>query len=380
MRNETRPVGMGNHKILPIAALLAAFAGLFAAVVLSLGHVMDLPVPCGRSRGCLAVALHPASKVLGVPIAFIGVGVYLLVLFLLRRGAEARCSRVGLMALTGVGTAASAALLYYSQTVIRATCPWCFASGVAMTVLFLLSLRSVRGTPVLRPPPPGVFWTMAFLTAAALGVQAALMEKAAAAPPVAASVLQELGQDELVDPLKTLGPADAPVTVVIFGDLRCPGCAAAHASLMAYRQAHPSAVRLAFRHLPLWEIRGHELSRAAAALSEMAAGKGKFWPFLEAVYSSPQKMSAAEYLALLTRLDPECGDAEARLNNHGDPAVTRVLRDEALAARLGISQTPVFIIMVAGRPPVSASQRTLPRLLNSGLVQSKLAGLPQGPL
>lgn len=50
-----------------MAALAAAFAGLFIAAVLSAGHLLDLPVPCGRSRGCLAVALHPSSKVLGVP-------------------------------------------------------------------------------------------------------------------------------------------------------------------------------------------------------------------------------------------------------------------------------------------------------------------------
>ena len=57
---------------LPIAAALVAFGGLFAAGVLSAGHILKLPVPCGSSSGCVAVASDPSSRFAGIPIAFFG--------------------------------------------------------------------------------------------------------------------------------------------------------------------------------------------------------------------------------------------------------------------------------------------------------------------
>src|SRR6266567_2379209 len=69
---------------LPIAAALVAFGGLFAAGMLSAGHILKLPVPCGRSSGCVAVASDPSSRFAGIPIAFFGVVAYVAILFLLQ--------------------------------------------------------------------------------------------------------------------------------------------------------------------------------------------------------------------------------------------------------------------------------------------------------
>jgi protein-disulfide isomerase len=135
---------------------------------------------------------------------------------------------------------------------------------------------------------------------------------------------------------------------------------------------NPAGVRLVFRHLPFWQIRGHELSRAQAALSEMAAEKGKFWQFVTTVYSRP-KLDRAGYLALMETLGFEAAAVETRLADPNDPAVARVLRDEKLAERLNINQTPTFIVLLDGHQPISANQRTLTRLLNSPEVQSRLA-------
>jgi hypothetical protein len=63
--------------LVPVIAVVISFMGLFAAATLSLGYVLDLPVPCGGSNGCASVAAHSSSKLLGVPIAFFGVATYL---------------------------------------------------------------------------------------------------------------------------------------------------------------------------------------------------------------------------------------------------------------------------------------------------------------
>ena len=353
-------------------ALVVAFTGLFAAGLLSAGHVLDLPVPCGRSRGCLAVAMHPASKLFGVPIAFVGVAAYLTMIWLLTRAAEARWARVGCLAMAGLGTVISAGLLYYSRTVIHATCAWCLASGISMTLLFLLSFVLLKDRQAWKPLRPAIVWSLALLTATAIGVQGGLMQRAATRPPISADRLAGITSGELIDPAQSLGPGNAPVTVVVFADLWCPACRAAYGSLLHFQQAHPAAVRLVYRHLPLYEIRGHEFSGTAAALSEIAAEEGKFWPFVDALHRRKHPLNATGYLELLAGLRLGTTNVEERLSRPEDPAVKRVQRDMVLAERLGIHTTPTFIVLVDDYRPVSATQRTLPTLLNSPAVRSKL--------
>lgn len=361
---------------LPLAASVVAFAGLFAASVLGVGHLLDLPVPCGRGHGCVAVATHPSSRLFGVPIAFLGVAAYLAMIVLLGQVAASRRSRLALLAVAGLGTAGSVALLIYSQAVIRATCVWCLASGAAMTTLLVLAAALVWARGPLRPARPDVVFGLGLLTAAAVGVQAGQMRRAALTPPIPAERMAGVSAEELVDPAKSLGPADAPVTIVEFADLRCPACRAAHASLVNLQRADPGLVRLAFRHRPLAEIRGHESSGAAAALGEIAAEQGRFWPFVEAVYARRGTPDRAGYLQILSRLGMDPHVAEARIGDPRDAAVARVWRDVDLAERLGVDSTPTFLVLVAGRPPVSANLRTLPRVLNaiaaSGEVTARL--------
>ena len=108
------------HRIM----LTAAFAGLFSAEVLSVAHVLDLPLPCGGSSGCATVASHPSSKLFGVPIAFFGVAFYLVEIVLIGRDAFGKRACRAAVGLAALGTATSVGLLIYSQIVIQATCPW----------------------------------------------------------------------------------------------------------------------------------------------------------------------------------------------------------------------------------------------------------------
>jgi protein-disulfide isomerase/uncharacterized membrane protein len=370
-QGRTAGLPRGLAALLALATLVAALAGLFFAAILGAGHVLDLPIPCGKSRGCMAVAMHPSSKLFGVPIAFFGAGAYLAILFLLAHASSVRWTRTALVAMAGLGTAISLALLIYSQRVIGATCWWCVGSGASMTSVFVLVVLLGRlGTaPVYRP---AVIWGLAVLTAAAIGLQAGRMQVAALRPPVPASRLADLTVEEAVDQFKSLGRAEAPVTVVMFADLWCPACRGVFGSLLKYQLANPAGVRLVYRHLPLWGLRGHETSRAAAALAEIAAERGRFWPFVQAVHGHRRQLDRAGYLELMGRLGLEAGAIEARLDDPNDPAIARVLRDEAFAERLGVDATPTFLVLAAGRPAVSANSRTLAGVLNSPAVQAAL--------
>ncbi len=266
---------------LPIAASLVAFGGLLAAGVLSAGHILKLPVPCGSNSGCVAVASDPSSRFAGIPIAFFGVVAYITIVFLLQYLDRIRWARFALVALTIIGTILSARLLFYAHFVIHATCYWCVVSAVAMAILFVLSICMWREKRTLRAVSAFFLSGVAGITLFAIGAVVWLMERSAAAPPIAAEKLAAVAVEDLLDGGNSRGPANAPVKIVIFSDLWCSVCRAVHGPLMDYQSAHPNDVQVIFRHRPLYGIPGHETSETVAILSEIAAEQGKFWRFVD---------------------------------------------------------------------------------------------------
>ena len=73
----------------------------------------------------------------------------------------------------------------------------------------------------------------------------------------------------------TLGPLDAPVITLEYGDFECPFCAEAEAVMREVRGALPDSILFVFRHFPLTQAHPHALHAAEAA--EPAGAQGKFW-------------------------------------------------------------------------------------------------------
>jgi uncharacterized membrane protein/predicted DsbA family dithiol-disulfide isomerase len=354
---------------LPIAAALVAFGGLFAAGVLSAGHILNLPVPCGSNSGCVAVASDPRSRIAGIPIAFLGVVGYIAFLFLLVYLDKIRWARFVLVALTTLGTIVSARLLFYAHFVIHATCYWCVASAVAMAILCVLSICLWRAKHHRRGVPAFFIWRVAGITLFAIGAVLWLMERRAIAAPIAPEKLSAVSVAELLDSANSRGPTDAPVKIVIFSDLWCSVCRAVHGPLMAYQAAHPNHVQLIFRHRPLYGISGHETSETAAILSEIAAEHGNFWRFVDRLYREPHQLDQDGYLGLMRELGLGSAEVKSLLTDpHSAPAL-RVQRDRALADRLGVHLTPTFVLVIDHKAPVSANHRSLATILNSSEVQ-----------
>ncbi|MFN3683434.1 MAG: vitamin K epoxide reductase family protein [Fimbriimonadaceae bacterium] len=359
--------------VLGKVCLVSVFSGLFVAAVLGFAHLMDLRLPCGGGSGCDLVATHPSSRLFGVPIALFGVAVYAALLGLAARPAVSRRGSLLFLVLSGAGTLVSAGLLLYSRFGIQATCLWCVASGVAMAVAFATGLVLVRREGVLPGASPAFSWALGALTAIGLGVQSALLLGRAFQPPIPAETLRRWTVDDLARPPRTLGRRDAPLAIVEFGDFACPACRAVHADLVAFQRSNPSGVRLAFRHYPLHQIRGHEWSRLAAAISELAGEKGRFWEFVDAVYGAQGPLTREVLARASSAVGLEPIVVTSRLRNPEDPAWLRVQEDADLADRLGVRSTPTFVVFLRGHPPISASARSFGRLLNSRAVRQELA-------
>lgn len=362
-----------RSRSLPLLGLFVAFGGLFAAGVLSAGDILHVPVPCGASNGCAAVAGDPSSRLFGVPIAFFGLAAYLAIIWLLTRATRISWARRFLTAITGLGALISVTLLAYAQVVIEATCRWCAVSGVAMVVLFVLSFLIWRRGGGLAPIPSGAVFWLSTATVFALGGEIWLMQQSASATPIAVDRLASISISELLDTPNGRGPADAPVKIIIFSDLWCSVCRALHGPVMAYQAAHPQTVQVIFRHRPLTWLKGHETSETAAALSEIAAEHAEFWQFVDKIYRYQQPIDRAEYLRLFHELGLPIALATKELDEPRPSIKGQLQRDIALADRLGVRWTPTCVLILGKGAPVALNHRQLADRLNSKAVQAMVS-------
>ena len=96
--------------------------------------------------------------------------------------------------------------------------------------------------------------------------------------------LLDLGED--VDPARDhiRGAADAPVTLVEYGDFECPYCGMAEPVIRELLSDFGDDLRYVWRHLPLNDV--HPNAQLAAEASEAAAAQGRFWEMYEALLHS----------------------------------------------------------------------------------------------
>jgi protein-disulfide isomerase len=145
----------------------------------------------------------------------------------------------------------------------------------------------------------------------------------------------------------SLGPDDAPVTIIEFSDYRCGFCRKAEPVLRQLLERYPSQVRLVSRHFPLNQV-SHRAAEAAACADE----QGRFWEFHERLFASGAKFDAES-------LQQYASDAELDLEAYQSCVDERRFRtlvetDRADGRRAGVSGTPAFfvngILMKGARP------------------------------
>lgn len=128
--------------------LLLIVAGIGIASYLTYVKLFDVKPYCAGVGNCEAVQSSPYAMLLGVPVAIWGLLSYLglLALFLVKRfdwrGLGQLARQVTFLA-TLVGVMYSAYLTYLELFVIYEICPWCVASAIVMTALFVLAIVDV---------------------------------------------------------------------------------------------------------------------------------------------------------------------------------------------------------------------------------------------
>ncbi len=138
----------------------------------------------------------------------------------------------------------------------------------------------------------------------------------------------------------SIGPTDALVTVVSYGDYQCPDCHRRHREVQKLIDELSSSVRFVHRHFPLIKVHPNALRAAEAA--EAAAAQDKFWEMHRYLYTDPDKLEERHlrHYASAIGLDLKRFNQEMEASQYRD----KILKDYYQSMIDGISGTPTTFI------------------------------------
>lgn len=138
----------------------------------------------------------------------------------------------------------------------------------------------------------------------------------------------------------SIGPADAPVTLLEYGDLECSYCGQAHPEIKAVLAQYPDRVRFVFRHFPITSL--HPRAQAAALAAEVAGAQGKFWEMQDLLLRNQQHLEVTD----LRRYALEIGLEIGRFDHEMDEQryIAHVNEDFRNGANDGVNGTPTLFL------------------------------------
>lgn len=157
----------------------------------------------------------------------------------------------------------------------------------------------------------------------------------------------------------SIGPEDAPITLVEFSDYQCPYCQKWHDQV--YKQlwaAYPGKIRFVYRNLPLTQI--HPQSMNAAEASMCAGDQNAFWKFHDKLFENASSLNDDLYATLAADLGLDTSAFETCMNDHKHKAAVEA--DMQFAIDLGVQSTPTFFInglAIVGAQPLSVFQQVI---------------------
>jgi protein-disulfide isomerase/uncharacterized membrane protein len=404
--------------------LCVAVVALYEYVVFTRGLARG-PSFCNVSAhiNCEVVNASAWSSFFGFPIAAYGIFFYLVLLGVLAmagpgRAVNADQARPVLLLLVTVAALVSLTLFGISEFVIGALCLLCL--GIYVTNFALLGVVVwSRGTAgLVRELGIGIKETLGFFLSIVSGKKALLRYLAALllvatlsalSPEIMYRVARAVtGQKPRSDvaaedavarwsaaPVDSIvlqteagafgdysqGDAKAPVQIVEFADLECPGCRLLHIELKTILEQFQGQYRLVFKNYPLDADCNPGITRPfhttacfAAQFTRCAGEQGRFWeslnlaitsPHLEEVLDTPAaKASLVKDGVSQLGLDQEAIETCLSSERYRDV----LLRDIREGDRLGLQSTPSF--WINGKKVVPPTPDSIARIIRVVLKDS----------
>ncbi len=160
-----------------------------------------------------------------------------------------------------------------------------------------------------------------------------------------------------------LGPDEAKVKIVEFGDFQCPACAAAAADFHSAQEKNKTDVQIIYRYFPLTTI--HPNAETGALAGRAAANQGKFWEMDALLYQTQKDWaSQSDPRNYFYNLADQLGLNRTQFISDMTTDSTKkiVQTDMDYGDSLSVDQTPTFFVngkRVTGAQSVDAWQKLI---------------------
>lgn len=149
--------------------------------------------------------------------------------------------------------------------------------------------------------------------------------------------------DITVGPSPTLGPKDAPVTIVEFSDVQCPYCVREWPKIMQVMEQYPDKVRVVFKHYPLSFHKKAKPAHAALQLALNQNGSEAFWEIHDKIMANPKKLETSDLRGYAESLKVDLADFDKLMTD--ESSMSQMLRTDILEARkCNVRGTPTVFI------------------------------------
>jgi protein-disulfide isomerase len=189
-----------------------------------------------------------------------------------------------------------------------------------------------------------------------------LFSQAANQPAVVEEEPQIIRYDIPDEGYPSIGPEDAPITIVEFSDFQCPYCRQWHQTVyVPLLAAYPDQIRLVYRHLPLTSI--HPEAQPAAEAAMCANEQNAFWKFHDKLFGG-ELLGAGVYSQYAAALGLDVEKFETCVNKRTYQQVVQA--DSDFALNLGVNSTPTFFVnglAIVGAQPLDVFRQVIDKEL-----------------
>jgi len=166
----------------------------------------------------------------------------------------------------------------------------------------------------------------------------------------------------------SLGPDDAPITIVEFSDFQCPYCRRFYEE--TYKDlldAYPGQIRFVYRNLPLTSI--HPDAMPAAIASLCANDQNVYWDYHDKLFGS-ESLGEDVYVQYATDLGVDVDQFTSCLSSGAYDDF--IQQDMDFSLNLGVQSTPTFFInglAIVGAQPLTSFQQIIDKELAGEIPQ-----------
>lgn len=137
------------------------------------------------------------------------------------------------------------------------------------------------------------------------------------------------------------GPANAPVTIVVYSDFLCPFCKMfVDNTLDNILTSYPQQVKFVFKDYPLTQI--HPLAQKAAIAGQCAFAQDKFWEMHDLIFTKQDSLVESDFIDFANILNLDFSKYNDCYSNSSP--LSEIQDDLSEGLSKGVAGTPTFFI------------------------------------